>query len=60
MTRAEFFADPVACWFSPSRGEIEPGWFAAVWRADPAFRDELTHETKRYIGKRGVLVLNQA
>jgi hypothetical protein len=27
-----------------------------VWRADPVFRDELTHETRRYICKVGALV----
>ena len=55
MSWEEFFADPAGCWFSPSRDEIEPEWFAAVWRADSTFRDELTYETKRFIGKRGVL-----
>jgi hypothetical protein len=55
MSRDEFFADPAGCWFSPSRGEIEPGWFAAVWRADAALRDELTYDTKRYLGKVGIL-----
>lgn len=55
MSRDEFIADPVGYWFSPSRGDIEPAWFAAVWRADPEFRDELTFETKRFIAKRGDL-----
>jgi hypothetical protein len=56
MTRDEFLAAPVECWFSSAQSEIEPEWFAAVWRADPEFRDELTHETRRYIAKVGALV----
>jgi hypothetical protein len=55
MTKDEFLAAPVECWFSSARNELDPEWFAAVWRADPTFRDELTHETKRYIRKAGVL-----
>jgi hypothetical protein len=55
MTRDDFFADPIGCWFSALQGRIEPDWFAAAWRSDPAFREEVLHNLKRYVLKLGVI-----
>src|SRR5688500_12225074 len=55
MTRDEFFADPIESWFSARIGRIEPDWLAAAWRSDPAFREAVLHNLKRYVRKVGVL-----
>jgi hypothetical protein len=55
MTRDEFFANPIECWFSVQSGRIEPDWFATAWRSDTEFREEVLHNLKRYVRKVGVL-----
>jgi hypothetical protein len=55
MTQDDFFADPIGCWFSTRSGRIEPDWFAAAWRSNPAFREEVLHNLKRYVLKAGVI-----
>lgn len=56
MTRDDFLADPVSCWFSAECSQIAPEWFAEAWRTNPEFREEVSHETKRYVLKVGVLI----
>src|SRR5262245_25245982 len=44
---------PISCWFSASARQIDPEWFAEAWRTNPEFREEVSHETKRYVLKVG-------